>query len=233
MTHDHPRRRPRPPRFRAPLAAAALLFALPLPAGLSVAAANAPPDTTITAVLELIDTAGQPIGPGNITLSNAVAFEFQGQDDLGVAGFECRFGGSDFETCESPAVYTDLALGRYEFAVRAVDGAGNRDASPAGSTITVEQAPVTIFRSAIDGRGVVIENGGASKSSTIMFVFAGTDNGSVAGFECSLDKFGVFQPYSSPITYKRVDRGPHTFRVRTVDNLGIRDIGAVFVWARR
>jgi large repetitive protein len=191
------------------------------------------PETTITAVIELIDGAPSPMPPGNVTVQTAIAFEFTGSDDTAIAGFECSFDGSLFAACSSPASFDHLSLGEYHFAVRAVDTAGNRDASPAGSTVIVDQSPDTSIRSAVDGRRVAVVNGGTSKANVITFTFSGTDNGSIAGFECRLD-FGTFQPCTSPVTYDRFDRGPHTFRVQAVDNRGLRDPDpAIFTWSRR
>ena len=62
--------------------------------------------------------------------------------------------------------------------------------------------------------------------------FAGTDNGTVARFECRLDG-AAFTSCISPVTYAAVSRGTHTFRVRAVDNNGFTDPSpAVFNWTR-
>jgi len=67
--------------------------------------------------------------------SDAVTFQFDGNDDLALNGiqlrYECSLGGGEFTSCTSPATYTDVAGGPQTFAVRAKDAAGNVDASPA------------------------------------------------------------------------------------------------------
>jgi len=92
-----------------------------------------PPDTSITA---------QPPG---ITNSTAASFSFTGSDlGVGVAGFQCRLDGGGYTNCTSPVSFTGLADGSHTFNVRAVDGVGNLDASPAAVTWTVDTIPPTI-----------------------------------------------------------------------------------------
>lgn len=73
-------------------------------------------------------------GQGSVQTSRSVSFGL-GADER--ATFECRFGGAAFVAC--PAAYSvgSLPLGVHVFQVRAVDAAGNRDASPESRTFTV------------------------------------------------------------------------------------------------
>ena len=82
-----------------------------------------PPETTITS------------GPAGTTTTPSATFSFV-SDDAG-ATFECSLDGAVYSPCASPKGYTSLADGTHEFRVRAVDAAGNRDASPAGRSWTV------------------------------------------------------------------------------------------------
>ena len=85
---------------------------------------NAPPNTSITA---------QPNDPTNAT---SAAFSFTSSE--GGSTFECRLDGSSWTSCTSPKSYTGLTQGSRTFDVRATDGAGNTDASPASFTWTID-----------------------------------------------------------------------------------------------
>ena len=82
------------------------------------------PDTSISA------------GPSASTASTAASFRFA-SDEPG-AGFECLIDDGDWGPCSSPKAYSGLAGGAHTFMVRAIDAAGNADASPASSTWTVD-----------------------------------------------------------------------------------------------
>ncbi len=91
-----------------------------------------PPETILTS---------HPTNPsGNPTAS----FSFSGTDNITPAAslaFECRLDGGGFSSCASPKSYSGLSLGSHTFAVRAVDGEGNVDASPASFTWQIVTGP--------------------------------------------------------------------------------------------
>ena len=88
-----------------------------------------PPETTINS------------GPADEITTASATFTFSGTDATsGVASFECRFDGSAFAACTSPQTRTGLALGPHTFDVRAIDMAGNVDATPATKTFKVVYA---------------------------------------------------------------------------------------------
>jgi hypothetical protein len=87
-----------------------------------------PPDTRILSVV----ADGAALENGGATLSRSISVTFTGSDEVGVVGFECRLDGASFSPCASPASYDELNAGVHLFEVRAADGAGNVDASPAG-----------------------------------------------------------------------------------------------------
>jgi hypothetical protein len=165
-------------------------------------------------------------------LCTSLALSFTGTDDVGLSRFECQLNGAGFKACTSPLTHNALSLGRHIFEVRAVDTSGNVDPTPARYTWTVDGAPETSINGAVDGRGKSLTNGGNTPSDKVTFRFTGTDNGTVARFECGLDA-AAFTSCTSPVTYGAVSRGTHTFRVRAVDNNGFADPSpAVFNWTR-
>jgi hypothetical protein len=89
-----------------------------------------PPDTAITSM------------PPSLVNSDTATFAFTGNDSgSGVAKFECALDGAAFGPCVSPVTYSALADGLHSFAVRAIDAAGNVDASPATFAWTVDVTP--------------------------------------------------------------------------------------------
>ncbi|MBB5037502.1 beta strand repeat-containing protein [Prosthecobacter dejongeii] len=97
------------------------------------------PDTSITA------------NPALLTTSTSASFSFTGSDaGSGVASYQVKLDTASFATGTSPTAYTSLADGSHTFQVRAVDAAGNVDASPASYTwnssapITPEPVPTTL-----------------------------------------------------------------------------------------
>jgi hypothetical protein len=76
------------------------------------------PDTTIT----------HGHDEGETTTARAARFEFESEAR---ARFECSADGARFAACASPVRIAGLRPGRHSFAVRAIDTAGNTDATPA------------------------------------------------------------------------------------------------------
>ncbi|MBP9935338.1 MAG: hypothetical protein KBF52_06170, partial [Pyrinomonadaceae bacterium] len=90
------------------------------------------PDTTITS------------NPTDPSPSADATFDFTGTDSAiaSVASFECQIDGGGYTACTSPKTYTGLSDGSHTFNVRAIDTAGNVDASPASYTWTISTAPL-------------------------------------------------------------------------------------------
>ena len=88
-----------------------------------------PPDTTIAA------------GPSGTMSSTSASFTFLSSE---TGTFECALDSAAFVACSSPETYSALAPGPHAFEVRAVDAAGNRDASPARRTWTVVGHPIVL-----------------------------------------------------------------------------------------
>ncbi|MEP6944917.1 MAG: hypothetical protein ABJA02_03305, partial [Acidobacteriota bacterium] len=117
-----------------------------------------------------------------------------------------------------------LTQGSHTFQVRAIDGAGNPDASPASFTWLVDAiAPDT---------QILSHPSDPSNSPDATFTFSGTDSfvNSVASFECKLDA-ASFAACTSPVNYSGLPDGAHTFQVRAIDAVNNVDATpASFTW---
>lgn len=88
-----------------------------------------------TAPDTIIDT-----GPSGTETSGSASFTFHATEPG--ATFSCSTDGAPYVACSSPKALSGLANGSHTFAVRATDGAGNVDPTPASRTWTVD-APIT------------------------------------------------------------------------------------------
>jgi hypothetical protein len=171
-------------------------------------------DTTPAARTWTVDTAAPDTtidsGPSGATNSTSAAFTFS-SNEAG-ATFECKLDSGSFASCTSPWSYTGLGTGSHTFTVRAIDPAGNTDATPATRTWTVDtSAPDTTIDSGPSG---------ATNSTDATFTFSSNEAG--ATFECQLDS-GSFASCTSPKSYTGLSDGSHTFTVRAVDAAGNTD----------
>ncbi|EKE25737.1 MAG: FHA protein, partial [uncultured bacterium] len=84
------------------------------------------PDTTISA------------NPNDPSSSSLASFSFT--SDAGTT-FECKIDSTNYSACASPKSYTGLGQGNHLFTVRAIDSAGNVDASPASYAWNIDFVP--------------------------------------------------------------------------------------------
>ncbi|MEO7735728.1 MAG: Ig-like domain-containing protein, partial [Kofleriaceae bacterium] len=158
------------------------------------------PDTAITAAPPALDNAAAP------------ALEFAGTDDNGAVTLECALDAAAFAACTSPATLSALVDGSHTFQVRAIDGAGNIDPTPASATWTLDsRAPDTMI---VGGPAA-----GASTKADVSLEFSSPD--SPVTFECAVDA-AAFAACTSPQAYTLAE-GPHTFAVRAKDAAGLAD----------
>nr|MDQ3823843.1 hypothetical protein [Actinomycetota bacterium] len=144
------------------------------------AADRTPPETTIGSA------------PTGAVPSTTASIAFSSEPG---ARFECSLDGAAFAACVSPASYSGLANGAHTFDVRAIDSAGNADATPARATWTVDTvAPETQFTSA-----------SKSGSSSATFWFTANEPST---FQCSLDG-GTWVACASPKSYTGLAKGWH------------------------
>jgi hypothetical protein len=88
------------------------------------------PDTMITA------------GPGTMTTSTSATFQFSAFE-TGTT-YSCSLDGAAFTACASPMEYTGLSNGPHTFSVRATDGVGNVETTPASYGWTIEAAQACV-----------------------------------------------------------------------------------------
>ena len=164
--------------------------------------------------------------PAALVNSAAATFTFSGDDGAGsgVASFQCRNDAGAWSPCNSPQEYTGLSEGGHEFEVRAIDQAGNTDATPATFAWNVDTvAPET----SLDSHPAALTNSAAAK-----FTFSGDDSAGsgVASFECRRDG-GAWSICASPREYSGLAEGAHEFQVRAIDNAANADASpAAFAW---
>lgn len=168
-------------------------------------------------------TPGGPIeteitaAPAEFSPSATATFEFT--SNLPSAKFQCAFDGDKAEACTSP-LSRKLADGSHTFAVRATDGNGMGDLSPAEHVWTIDTvAPAT----------TLTEMPPAADNST-MVTFEFTANEMNVVFECSLDN-AAYAPCTTGQAFGPIDDGAHAFAVRAKDRAGNIDASpAIHAW---
>ncbi len=203
----------------APAACTSPFTSPALPDGLhtfTVTATNATgPDPTPAAFQFRVDSTAPNTTIGGKTLTTSKpAFTLSAAGEP-TATFECALDGAAFAAC--PAAYTasGLAAGQHTLRARAFDAAGNRDATPAELTFTVDATqPNTRLKSGPTG---------SKTARTARFTFSATEAGSK--FQCKLDK-KAWASCKSPKSYKKLKKGKHTFLVRAIDKAGNIDATA-------
>jgi hypothetical protein len=157
-------------------------------------------------------------GPsGTISVAEAT-FVYSSQDG---STFECSLNGAPYSACTSPKTksYTKLSNGSHTFDVRAIDGAGNVDATPASRTFSVEVPPPPQGTTPPD-TSITDGPSGTVNTSSADFSFSSNEAGST--FECSLDS-GTYESCTSPKEYTDLSEGSHTLEVKAKDAAGNTD----------
>src|SRR6187401_376169 len=179
--------------------------------------------------------------PGSNTSSNSISFEFSSNDTgghedkgVGIKQFECSIDNSNFTTCSSPVEFASdtLADGSHIFKIGAEDNVGNMNPAPTSFSWNIDTvAPTTIINSVMDGNRSTITNGSNTRSSSIIFEFAGNDTGiGISHFECSIDNSN-FTSCTSPVQSNNLVEGYHSVKIRSQDGVGNTDDSpASFGW---
>jgi hypothetical protein len=180
---------------------------------------NTPPETTISS------------GPAATTTATEASFSFVSSEPGST--FACKLDGSRWSRCKPPRVYTSLATGSHQFAVRARDSAGNVDATPAAWSWTVEaeappaeETPPPVEEAVPPPEeppadttppDTTITSGpsATTTATTSSFSFSATETGST--FQCKLDS-GSWAGCASPKSLLGLALGSHVFAVRATDS---------------
>jgi large repetitive protein len=165
------------------------------PASRSFTLDTTPPDTTITG------------GPSGFTSSSTATFSFTSSEANSI--FQAQLDGSGYSSASSPKTYTSLTDGAHTFQVRAIDAAGNTDATPASVTFTVDTVPPDV--------SITAGPSGLTSNSSPSFSFTSSD--STATFQAQMDS-GAYVTVTSPKNYSSLGNGSHTFRVQAIDPAG-------------
>ncbi len=124
------------------------------------------------------------------------------------ATFECNLDGTGYGVCNPFYSTPSLAEGQHNLSVRAIDTAGNIDATPASYTWLVDTlAPSTSLTMTDPPVG----------KATATFEF--TSNEMPSTYECKLDT-ASYQACTSPYTTPALTGGGHTLLVRATDGAG-------------
>jgi subtilisin family serine protease len=163
-----------------------------------VAPDRTPPETSIAS------------GPSGTSRTTTATFAFAASEPG--SRFECRIDGGAWASCSSPHTTAALADGAHGFEARAIDMAGNADATPARRDFGVDTT----------GPDTAISSGptGTTKNTTPTFEFGSPEAG--ARFECRVDG-GAWAACASPHRTAALAGGAHTFQARALDALGNAD----------
>lgn len=167
----------------------------------AAASDSTPPDTAITD------------GPSDMTTETLTqfSFEFDSTPILEAESFECRYNDSVWYSCFSPARLNSVRGGTNTFQVRAIDGSGNVDPTPASWSfeyVDTEAPPPNTTITSGPAAGAVLTD----TSTSISF----TGTASATSFQCRLDT-GGWQACTSPWVVSGLTDGSHTVAVRAVD----------------
>jgi glucose/arabinose dehydrogenase len=175
-------------------------------------------DTTYTAAYRLGDTEPPETtidsGP---TVTNDTTPDFTFSSSEPGSTFQCQVDTAGWEACTSPRTLATQAQGEHNFWVRAVDGAGNVDPTPASRPFTVDTTKPTVSLTA--------PTAGSTVSGTISLAATASDAVGVTAAKWFVDGVEVASDYDgapwtkSWSTTKVVD-GSHKIYAKAKDAAG-------------
>jgi hypothetical protein len=146
-------------------------------------------------------------GPLASTTSTTASFVLD--SDESPVTYECSLDDAAFVACDVEPEFDDLAEGPHVLRARAIDEAGVVDPTPAEHTWTVDVTAPDTF---------IVEGPLASTTLTTAFFVFDSDESPVS-YECSLND-AAFEACDAEHVIENVPRGPHTLRVRAIDDAG-------------
>ncbi|WP_426754077.1 adventurous gliding motility protein AgmC [Myxococcus sp. Y35] len=161
------------------------------------------PDTTIVS------------GPPAVTSSTSATFDFSSNESP--VTYECSLDGAPFAACVDPQVFPSVSEGDHTLRVRAVDGAGNVDPTPAEYAWTVDLTPPELptIESPADQEEVATATptltGTGEPGTDIYLEVGGATHGPIPVDEDGNWTFTVPEP---------LEEGPHTVSITGVDAAG-------------
>jgi hypothetical protein len=189
-------------------------------------------------------------GPDAVTTSTSASFGVAASEPSST--FSCKVDGGSWASCASPKSYSGVGTGIHTFSVRATDGAGNVDPTPAVRTWTVvpivvppaPPAPAPESPEPVDpvptppappvdptpptppadttAPETSIAGGPSGGTASTSASFAISSSEEGSTFACKLDD-SSWASCSSPASYSDLTVGTHTFSVRATDAAGNTD----------
>jgi CSLREA domain-containing protein len=151
--------------------------------------------------------------PPAVSGSSKASFTFTGETIGRVEGFECSLDEAAFSACESPQNYEGLAVGPHTFEVKAYNGEGIRDGSPATYEWTVSTEGPQI--------SITSEPPTKTNSRNARFAFTVSDpNSPVVSVKCKIDG-ALVASCTSPQEFTLLTAGTHTFELKATDEAGV------------
>jgi hypothetical protein len=166
---------------------------------------------TVDTVAPTASITSHPLDPSP---GKTAAFRYS-SNEVG-SKFECRLAPleASFSLCATqPKTYANLADGAYEFEVRAVDAAGNAQATATVFGWTVDNS---LADTTPPDTSIATKPSDPSGSSTAAFTYTSSEPGST--FQCKLDAAAFAACPSTGSSYPGLGEGQHTFQVRAIDS---------------
>ncbi|MFT3783399.1 MAG: Ig-like domain-containing protein [Nibricoccus sp.] len=157
--------------------------------------------------------------PASLTANRSASFVFSGDDGSGsgIARFEASLDGGVFTSSTSPLTYTGLADGSHTVQIRAIDAAGNIDATPAAYTWTIDatapstpSTPTTTVPPLTNDRWPVFSGTAEAGSTVTVYI-----DGNAVGTTTASGSGKWFYVLASALT-----NGAHSIRVTATDTVG-------------